>query len=111
MLRLIQQIKTEKKFLKIQTFDLSYFNGKSYFDDDRSQSCLIFQPISNTFTTRTGDTNTIIAWKFNGLLDKSIESRITPSNSFTPKPKQINNSQIAVELKVSYVKQDNKTIC
>ena len=87
MLRLIQQIKTEKNFLKVQTFDLSYFNGKSYFDDDRSQNCLIFQAISNTFTMLTGDTNTIIAWKSKGLLDKSVESHITPSNSFAPKPK------------------------
>ena len=105
MLRLIQQIKAEKKIKKkIQTFDLGCFNGKSYFDDNRSQNCLIFQPISNTFMTSTGDTNTIIACKSKGLLDKSTESRFTPSNSFAPKPKQINNSQRAVELKVSYLK-------
>ena len=33
---------------KIQMFDLSYFNGRKYFDSDRSQNCLKLQPCSNT---------------------------------------------------------------
>ena len=31
------EMKREKKLKKLQTFDLDYFNGKSYFDDDESQ--------------------------------------------------------------------------
>ena len=36
----------ENKLNKLKTFDSSYFRGKNYFDEDGTQSCYIFQPIS-----------------------------------------------------------------
>ena len=35
----------ENEFKKLQTFDSSYFRGKSHFDEDEAQNYLIFQPI------------------------------------------------------------------
>ena len=46
----IQEMKTEKK--KLQTFDLSYFIGKSYFDDDGSEN-IQFQQAFKYFQTFT----------------------------------------------------------
>lgn len=41
-------------------FDFSFFNGRRYFGNDESQNYLIFEPISNTFTLPTGDTEIFI---------------------------------------------------
>ena len=34
---------------KLKTFDLSYYNGKSYFEEDEKPNYLIFQPLSKYF--------------------------------------------------------------
>ena len=41
---------------KLQTFDLSYFIGKNYFENDATQIYLVFQPIDNylPFNSKTG---------------------------------------------------------
>ena len=52
----------EKIKTNLQVFDLSYFNGGKYLVDDESQNYLTFQPICNSFTMKTGDNETIIAW-------------------------------------------------
>ena len=38
----------EKNKKKLQKFDLSYFIGKSYFEDDGSQNYLTFQHVDST---------------------------------------------------------------
>ena len=35
----------ENEFKKLKTFDLGYFIGKSYFEEDSAQNYLVFQPI------------------------------------------------------------------
>ena len=45
-----------KKFL---TFDLSYFYGGRYFDDDELQNYLVSQSFFKTLRMLTGDTETI----------------------------------------------------
>ena len=37
------QLLVEKEFTKLNTFDLSYFNGKSHFEEDAAQNYLLFQ--------------------------------------------------------------------
>ena len=38
------ELKTEQdKIVRLQTFDSSYFCGKSHFEDDVTQSYLVFQ--------------------------------------------------------------------
>ena len=38
---------------KLKSFDLGYFIGKSHFDEDGAQNCLIFQPILKYFTLKS----------------------------------------------------------
>ena len=38
-----KQLLVEKEFKKLKTFDLSYFNGKSHFEEDAAQNYLLFQ--------------------------------------------------------------------
>ena len=35
--------------MKLQTFDSSYFQGKSHFEDDGTQNHLVFQPMYRYF--------------------------------------------------------------
>ena len=34
---------------KLKTFDSSYYNGKSYFEEDEKPNYLIFQPLNKYF--------------------------------------------------------------
>ena len=36
--------RNKEKLEKLQTFELSYFHGKKYFDDDGFQSMLVYRP-------------------------------------------------------------------
>ena len=42
-------IELENDMKKLQTFDSSYFRGKSYFEEDGVQNCLVFQSIRRYF--------------------------------------------------------------
>ena len=46
-------IELENNITKLQTFDSSYFKGKSYFEEDDVQNYLVFQPICRYFKTIT----------------------------------------------------------
>ena len=39
----------ENELNKLKTFDSSYYNGKSYFEEDGKPNYLIFQPLSKYF--------------------------------------------------------------
>ena len=39
----------ENELKKLKTFDSSYFNGKSHFEEDGSQNYLVFQPTDRYF--------------------------------------------------------------
>ena len=58
--------------------DLGFLLGKNYFDNDRSQNYLKFQPICNTFTMSTGHTETTIEWQSKGLSNESTTHPTTP---------------------------------
>ena len=47
----------ENKFKKLQTFDSSYFIGKSHFEEDGIQNYLVFQPMSRYFKRVSGAGN------------------------------------------------------
>ena len=56
--------------------ELSYFHGKSYFDEDGTQNYYIFQPISKYLKVAyVNDVNYILSWKSRGLNDIKIESQ------------------------------------
>ena len=57
---------------KLETFDSIYFRGKSHFEDDSTQNCLVFQPVYKYFEI-TPATNIILSWKSKGLSDETIK--------------------------------------
>ena len=43
----------ENEFIKLKTFDSSYFIGKSHFEKDGTQNYLVFQPLNKYFKVIT----------------------------------------------------------
>ena len=66
----------------LQTFDLSYFCSKSYFEDNGTQNYSVFQPIYRCFK-KIGNKNRISAWKLKGLSDESIKPTATSKTPAT----------------------------
>ena len=69
------------EFKKLRTFDLGYFMGKRYFDEDGTQNYLVFQSILKYFTLNS---SWITKWKSKGLSNESLEVISTTSNSLNP---------------------------
>ena len=59
----------------------SVVDGTTNFANKGSHNSLIFQPIYKTFRMPTGDTETIIAWKFKGFSKESIKPPTMSGNS------------------------------
>ena len=73
----------ENELNKFKTFDLSYFIGKSHFEEDRVQNYLVFQPISKYFKVIT-NIDYVSSWKSKGLSAESIKPPTTSDNSLNP---------------------------
>ena len=74
----------QDKIIKIQTFDLSCFRGKSHFECDDIQNYIVFQPAHRYFS-KIGNNDGISAWKSKGLLsDEIIKPPITSNISISP---------------------------
>ena len=57
----------ENEFKKLKTFDSSYFIiGKSHFEEDGTQNCLVFQPINRYFKV-IANIDQVSSWKSKGL--------------------------------------------
>ena len=57
--------------------ELSYFQGKKYFDEDGTQNYLVFIPISRYFKLRSIKINVIdyaLSWQSKGLVSESIKA-------------------------------------
>ena len=87
-------IEVENNIKKLQTFDLSYFRGKNYFDEDGKQNYLVFLPIFRYFKANviTNVTNYVLSWKSKGLSGETIKPPSTSNNSLTPSINYINNT-------------------
>ena len=72
----------ENQLEKLKTFDLGYFVGKSYFEEDGAQNYLIFQSIHRYF--KITNAKYISSWKSKGLSDETITPYATSDNSLTP---------------------------
>ena len=59
----------------LKTFDLSYFLGKSNFNEGGTQNYLVFQPLFRYFKVNviTNVTNYVLSWKSKGLSDETIK--------------------------------------
>ena len=73
----------ENKLNKLKTFDLSYFIGKSHFEEDGTQNYLVFQPLNKYFKVIT-NTDYVSSWKSKGLSAETIKPPTTSDNNLTP---------------------------
>ena len=55
---------------ELKNTNLSYFNGKNYFDEDGAQNYLVFQSMIQYFTL---DNKWITKWKSKGLSNKILK--------------------------------------
>ena len=78
-----QKIYLLNELNKLKMFDLSYFIGKSHFEEDGTQNYLVFQPINKYFKVIT-NTDYVSSWKSKGLSAESIKPPTTSGNSLTP---------------------------
>ena len=60
---------------------MSYFIGKSHFDEDDAQNSLVFQPNLKYFTLNS---NWITKWKSKGLSNENLEVVSSSDNTLTP---------------------------
>ena len=94
------RIKQKTSLLKI---DLSYFIGKSYFEEDGAQNYLVFQPICRCFKING---KYISPWKSKGLSDETITPYATSDNSLTPLIDYY-GSKVRVKFNKGCLKQSN----
>ena len=84
----------------------SYFRGKSHFEEDGTQNCLVFQPIYRYFKRIIGTAsgNYIYFWKSMGLSDESFISN-TASNYKITLELSYYDTKIRIKFKGSCLKQ------
>ena len=95
----------ENELNKLKTFDLSYFIGKSHFEEDGVQKYLVFQPLNWYF--KIGNYDYVLSWKSEGL---STESITPPSalNNFPNPSLNYLGTKIRVRFRGSCLKQSKK---
>ena len=73
----------ENEIKKLKTLDLSYFIGKSHFEEDGAQNYLVFQPLNKYFKL-IASTDYVLSWKSKGLSAKTIKPPSSSDNSLIP---------------------------
>ena len=77
----------ENEFKKLKTFDVSYFIGKSHFEEDGTQNYLVFHPLNKYFKIITNK-KYISSWKSRGLSDETIKPPATMEKNIGKGPTQ-----------------------
>ena len=68
--------------IKLKTFDLSYYRGKNYFEEDGAQKYLVFQPMYKCFKQINNDY--VSSWKSKGLSNENYTDPSAPNNFLNP---------------------------
>ena len=92
---------------KLKTFDLSYYIGKSYFEEDGTPNYLIFQPLNKYFKV-SGNLHYVLSWTSKGFSNESIKPPTTSDNSLTPILNYY-GTKAKVSFDMSCLKQDKVT--
>ena len=81
-----KHLPVENELKKLQKFDSVYFRGKSYFEEDGTQSYLVFKPMYRSFKrfACVGSDSYIYFWKSKGLSDENITAPTTSDYSLYP---------------------------
>ena len=90
---------------------LLILRGKSHFEEDGTQNCLVFQPMYRYFKriTGVGSDNNIYFWKSKGLSDERLDF-ITASNYKITPELSFYGAKTRAEFNGSYLKQDKVTL-
>ena len=98
----------ENELNKLKNFDLSYFIGKSHFEQDGTQNYLVFQPIIRYFKVNTiiNVADYVLLWKSKGLSTETIKPTITSDNSLAPTINYYYVAKIRVKFTGSCLKQE-----
>ena len=67
----------------LKTLDLSYFIGKSHFEEDGTQNYLVFQPLNKYFKL-IANTDYVSSLESKGLSAETIKPPSTSDNRLTP---------------------------
>ena len=105
------ELKAEQdKIKKMKAFNISYFLGKSHFEEDGAQNYSVIQPMYRYFKKiiGVGIGDYIYFWKSKGFSDGSINSPITSDYSLTPILRYF-GTKTRVEFNGSCLKQDKIT--
>ena len=73
----------DNELKKLKTLDLSYFIGRSHFEEDGTKNYLVFQQINRYFKIIT-NIKYISSWQSKGQSDETIKPPAAPDNSLTP---------------------------
>ena len=103
-----KHLQVENKFKKLHTFELSYFRGKSHFEDDGTENKLVFQPMHMYFK-KIGNTDHTFSKKSKGLSEESIKHPSTSDNIYDSLLNYV-GTKIRVKFNGSCLKQ-NRNIC
>ena len=98
----------ENELKKLKTCDV--FRGKSNFEEDDTQNCLVFQPIYRYFKriAGVGSGNYIYFWKYKDFSDERINSVTASNYGITP---ELNHygTKARVKFSGSCLNQDKAT--
>ena len=77
----------ENELKKLKTFNAAYFRDKNYFEEDGTQSYLVFQPMQKYFKriADVGSGNYIFFQKSKSLSDERLDADTASNHSVTPK--------------------------
>ena len=104
-------ISLENELKKLKTFDLSYFQGKKYFDEDGNRNYYIFQPISKYLkVVNVNNINYILLSKSRELNDVKIESIKTNDHSLNPQIDHYDTSKIRIKFDGNFLNRFPPTI-
>ena len=98
----------ENELNKLKTFDSSYYNGKSYFEEDGKLNCLIFQPLNKYFKVGDGNIDYVLSWTSKRFSNESIKPPTTSDNSLNPILNYY-GTKTKVSFHMSCLKQDKVT--
>ena len=86
---------------KLKTFDSSYFIGKSHFEEDVTQNCLVFQPINRYFKV-IANSDYVSSWKSKGLSATSDNSLTSALSYYGTKTRVKSTRSCLKQPKLSY---------
>ena len=90
---------------KLELFDSIYFRGESHFEDDGTQTYLVFQAVCKYFKTVSANDSNILSWKSKGLSDESIRPPSTSNKTLNPSVNYV-GTKARVKFNGDCLKQD-----